>query len=344
MRHYGTFPLLNKEGTNTYVIAEAEINHNGDLETALKMVEVAKKAGAQAIKFQYILAEEIATPNSSYHSLFKKVELTHKEFEQIFDRSQVIGIDCFVTVPGLGTLERVLDLKPPVLKIGSTNLTNIPLLEKVGATGIPVLLSTGLGTLGEIETALNALNAPHTPVGIFHRTIQYPACMSDINLRAINTLQTAFPINPVGYSDHTEGEWAAIAAVTLGACMIEKHFTLDRSQDGPDHAFSTDPEQFTRMVRAIRQTEAALGNGIKKPAPAEASMIRSARRYLVAARDIRRGTTLNGDNLTCRRIPPDREGVEPAMLQYMVGWKAPKDYSVGEPLTWGDFKKASINS
>lgn len=330
-------PFIGNE--RVYVIAEAEINHNGKLATALEMVDTARKVGADAIKFQYVVADEIATRDSPYYALFKSVELSEADFRDVFARAAKAGIDCFITVPSIATLEPVLRLAPPMLKVGSTNLTNIPLLREIGKTGVPVLFSTGLGTLGEIENALAALDATPQRVGIFHCTVKYPAPMSIVNLRAIATMQAAFPGYTIGYSDHTEGETAVVAAVALGARMLEKHFTLDRSQAGPDHSFSTDPPGFTRLVSAVRDTEAALGDGIKRADDEEAAGIRSGRRYLVAAGAIRRGERLSSTNLVARRIPADRAGIPPGMIDNIAGWQAPRDYGAGDPLSWDDFGK-----
>jgi len=328
-------PFLNRSGT--YIAAEAEINHNGDLPTALRMVEAAHQAGADAIKFQYVVADEIATPDSPYYALFKNAELSEAQFREIFAHASRTGIDCFITAPSLGTLEPVVRLKPRMIKVSSTNLTNIPLLRAIGQTGIPVLLSTGLGNLGEIETALDALAATPEHVGIFHCAVQYPAPAEILNLRAIQTMQAAFPGYAVGLSDHSLGLTAPIAAAALGARILEKHLTLDRKMEGPDHAFSTEPEEFARMVAAVRDATAALGDGAKRPSAAERPHVRGARRYLVAARAIARGARFTAEALAARRIAADRDGLEPGMLDRLVRWRAPRDYAVNEPVCWSDF-------
>lgn len=327
----------------TYITAEAEINHNGDLKTALAMVDAARATGADAIKFQYVVADEIATADSPYYALFKGVELSEPAFREVFARATACGIDCFITVPSIATLEPVLRLEPRMLKISSANLTNIPLLREIGRSGLPVMLSTGLGTLGEIEEALSALDARPDRVALFHCTVKYPAPVDIVNLKAIGTMRAAFPGYAIGYSDHTEGETAAIAAVALGARMIEKHFTLDRAQEGPDHSFSTDPEGFSKLVRALRDTEAALGDGVKRAAKEEAAGIRGVRRYVVAARAIRRGENFTRADLTTRRISADHAGIAPAMLEHIAGWQAPRDYAAGDPLSWSDFKAGKLD-
>lgn len=324
----------------TYVVAEAEINHNGDAGTALRMVDAAHAAGANAIKFQFIVADEIATPDSPYYAIFKKVELTAEQFEKISGHARALGIDFFLTVPSIKTLAPVLQLKPHLIKVGSTNLTNLPLLETIGRARVPVVLSTGIGRLGDIEDALAALQSPPLPVALMHCTVQYPAPVEQLNLRALTTMAAAFPDQRIGYSDHTIGWVAAVAAVALGARLIEKHFTLDRKQEGPDHSFSTEPADFKVLVDAIRQTEAALGNPKKQPAPAELPMIRTARRYLVASRAVAAGQRLSADDVALRRVPAGCDGIEARYLHFFVGWKSPRNFKVGEPLTWAAFKQS----
>ena len=195
-----------------------------------------------------------------------------------------------------------------------------------------------MGNLGEIETALRSLNAPQNSVAILHCSVKYPAPLPSSNLRAISTLKAVFPNNIIGYSDHTEGEWAAIATLALGARIFEKHFTLDRSQEGPDHSFSEDPEGLRKYVNAIREIEIALGDGIKKASSLELPMIRGARRYVVAAKNIPKGAVFNKDDFTYRRISSDVEGIEPSMSSFITGWRSPISYALGEPLSWNDFK------
>jgi len=330
--------IKGKKNGHAYIIAEAEINHNGKLEIALDMVRVAKNVGADAIKFQYIVADNIVEPVSPYYDLFKRVELDYIEFQTIFECAVEIGIDCFLTVPDIESLRPVLELSPPYLKIGSSNLTNVPLLEEVGKAGLPVILSTGLGTLGEVETAVEALNLRDEALTLLHCTVQYPAPLKSLNLRAIATMLSVFPQFSIGFSDHSEGELAGIAAFVLGANVFEKHFTLDRSQEGPDHGFSTDPDGFDKYVKAIRQTEMALGDGIKRPDDEEVQIINRVRRFIVAARKISRGKIFEKEDLSCLRIDSEKEGIEPRMLAKILGWNSPQDYMQGEPLIWDDFK------
>jgi len=182
------------------------------------------------------------------------------------------------------------------------------------------------------------LQLADTALTLLHCTVQYPAPLKSLNLKAIATLLAVFPQYSIGFSDHSEGELAGIAAFILGANVFEKHFTLDRSQEGPDHGFSTDPDGFDRYVNAIRQTEMALGDGIKRPDDEEAQIINRVRRFIVAARKISRGKIFEKEDLSCLRIDSEKEGIEPRMLAKILGWNSPQDYMQGEPLIWDDFK------
>ena len=327
------FPI---DQTKTYIIAEAEINHNGKLQTALQMISTAKEIGADAIKFQYIIAEEICSKDSAYYDLFKKAELSHRECKTVMQYAEEKNIDCFFTSPSNNTLLKVIDLKPKFIKIGSTNISNIPLLKNTAKTGIPVILSTGMATLGEIETGLELLT--NIPVCLLHCAVRYPAEPSSLNLRAIATMKTVFPMNLIGYSDHSEGEQAAVAAITLGAKVIEKHFTLDKTDNGPDHHFSADPTEFKNMVHSIRTTEIMLGDGIKKPSELEIPNIVNARRYIVALKNIPAGDRITKSHIDCRRVKYVEGDIGSASFDLMVGWKSPKNYKTGETLNWNHIK------
>jgi len=328
------FPLKNDK---TFIVAEAEINHNGDLATALKMLETAGKIGADAVKFQYIIADEIASPDSDYYDLFKKVELTHDECLEIMANARERNIECFFTAPSIMTLQRIVELNPPYIKIGSSNITNLSLLDAVNQAGIPVILSTGTATIGEIETALNRL--PDLPVSLLHCTVQYPVKdPGELNLNAISTLQSVFPSHCIGYSDHTTGPLASAVAVVNGAKIIEKHFTLDRTQEGPDHAFSTDVEGFRQLIEAIRYTEMALGDGVKRPSASETSIVKNVRRYIVATKDINIGDTISSSNVSARRIAYFEGAVGAEFIDIVTGWETPCSFEKGTPLNWTALK------
>lgn len=329
----GRFPAGEER---VYVIAEAEINHNGDVATACAMIDAAKDAGADAVKFQYIIADEIASKDSPYYELFKKVELDFEAFTTIRDHAEAAGLDFFITVPSLNAVAPVVSLRPKFLKIGSTNITNLQLLEAVGKAGVPVILSTGLATIGEIETALEALG--DAQVALLHCTVSYPAPMDSLNLNALRTMAAAFPDNVVGFSDHSEGAAAAAASVALGARIIEKHFTLDREQEGPDHHFSIDPEGLAELVAAVRGVEAALGTGVKGPSALEMPMVAGARRYLVAAGELAAGTVLAEADFDCRRIQYVQGAVPASDYRLVPGLRLTKGLAAGEAMTWDHFK------
>jgi N,N'-diacetyllegionaminate synthase len=324
------FPLRKNK---TYIVAEAEINHNGNLETALEMINSASQIGADAIKFQYIIADEIATPGSKYHVLFKKVELTHSEYQEIMAYANSRDIDCFFTVPSLNALQHVTDLNPPYIKIGSSNINNIMLLDEVSKCGIPVILSTGMATIGEIETALNHLT--DQPVALLHCTVQYPVTdCSELNLKAISTLNHIFPHCCIGYSDHTIGSLASSIAVVQGAKIVEKHFTLDCKQEGPDHEFSTDIGGFKNLIESIKYVESALGDGVKRPSPSELKIIKQVRRYLIAAKNIDRNEIIRNSSIAASRIEYFDEAVGAEFADMLIGWRSKYQFKKGDPLDW----------
>ncbi len=331
------FPI---DSDSTYIIAEGEINHNGSVEIALDMVSAAKDAGADAIKFQYIVADEIAAKGTDFHKLFSKVELSFEELSVIRDKASGLGVDFFITAPSLGTLPQVNQLEPCFIKIGSTNITNIPLLEGIAALGRPVILSTGASRLGEIENALIALTG--VSVALLHCTVNYPAKTEDLNLKAITTMRSAFPDRVVGYSDHSIGDTAAVAAAALGARIIEKHFTLDKSMEGPDHSFSTDPIEFARLVAAVRACEEALGTGKKEPSASEANIPMVARRFVVAARNIPAGSPILALDLNYRRVDYVKGLVRVEEHGMIIDMISPRNYIAGEALNWDHFKAGGV--
>jgi sialic acid synthase SpsE len=326
-----------QDAAKVYIVAEAEINHNGDLNTAREMIRSAEAIGADAVKFQYIVADEIAAKDSPYYGFFKKVEFSHQQYGELVACAREAGIDCFFTAPSIATLEKICDFDPPVIKIGSSNLTNLPLLEAAAQTGIPLILSTGMATIGEVECALETVQ--QVPVCLLHCSVQYPADIREANLKSISTMQAAFPKQTIGYSDHTLGEWAAVAAVALGVKILEKHFTLDRLQEGPDHGFSTDPEGFRRFIEAVRGTESGLGDGVKRPSKSEMVMLQNTRRYLVASEAIPKGRPFSEENLACRRVKFLNGCISPRHIRCLMGWKAPREYMPGEALNWSHFKE-----
>jgi N-acetylneuraminate synthase len=349
----------------TYVIAEAGVNHNGSLELALRLIDTAAEAGADAVKFQTFRGTEVISrhaPKANYQkqttgegesqlAMVQKLELDADAHHRLVRHCVERGVQFLSTpfdVPSVGLL---VSLGVPRLKIPSGEITNPVLLRAIAATGLPVIVSTGMSTLGEVESALGIIASAYvarnggpvlTPAGaltspegrailrdkvtLLHCTTEYPAPFGEVNLRAIETMRHAFGL-PVGYSDHTPGIAIPTAAVALGACMIEKHFTLDCSLPGPDHRASLEPRELAEMVRAIRAVEQALGDGIKLPTRSEVPNLAVARRSLVAATAIRRGDRFTPSNLAVKR---PGTGIPAAEYDTWLGRVAARDYESDE--------------
>lgn len=319
------------------IIAEAEINHNGDVELAKKLVSAAAEIGADVIKFQCFVPEGFIAPGSSYLQIFQDVALSLDAFREIQAHAEKAGIRMLSTAGDLEGLGMIVDLGLEAIKIGSTNITNIGLLRAIAATRKPVYLSTGASTLGEVERAVDILSSGGAEIALFHCTVQYPAEAGNLNLNAIPTLATVFPEMRIGYSDHTVGNTAAAAARALGAEMFEKHFTLDRTLPGPDHTFSADPLEFAAYIRTIRDVEAMLGDGRKVPAGCEDGPRLNGRRYLTAMTDIAAGRTIEPDMIRPRRIEvtkiahPDML-LGPEFEMRIVGTRSRRAIKAGETL------------
>lgn len=350
------------------VIAEAGVNHDGDLGKALALVDAAADAGADIVKFQTFRANALATaaaPKAAYqkrltseaesqHAMLARLELSEADHAAVLERAHLRGLDFLSTPFDEASLALLVRLGLSRLKIGSGDLTNAPLLLAVARTGLPLILSTGMSDLTDIEEALGVLafgysgvsKAPGTGafreawrhadtrallggrVLLLHCTTDYPCAAADVNLRAMDTMAAAFGV-PVGYSDHTDGEAVSVAAVARGARVIEKHLTLDRNAKGPDHAASLEPDGFASLVRAIRVVEAGLGDGIKRPTAVEIPNIRVARKSVVAGRQIRAGQRIAVDDLVCKR-PGD--GRRPVALYDLIGEIATRDYDIDEAI------------
>ena len=327
-------------GQPVFVIAEAGVNHNGDLQMARALIDVAVDAGADAVKFQTFRADRLATPDApkaeyqlratgdeeSQLDMLRRLELSadaHRELQSYCRERGII----FLSTPFDEEAVDLLDeLAVPAFKISSGDVTNSPLLEHVAGKGKPVILSTGMSELSEVIEAVSVLNNAgcENPV-LLHCVTSYPADPADVNLRAMLTMRSAFDL-PIGFSDHTEGIDVALAAVALGACVIEKHFTLDRTLPGPDHGASLEPAELRALVRSIRRIETALGSGRKVPTATEIELAKVARRSLVAARDIPAGATLRRNMVVLRR---PGTGLSPAMLNALLGLRSVRDIAAG---------------
>jgi sialic acid synthase SpsE len=325
-----------------YIIAEAEINHNGDIETAKKMVEVAKECGADCVKFQYIIASEIADQSSPYYGLFKKAELSQGQFIELKEfAGKSVGIDFMMTVTSCKTFYLTRELGIKKIKISSSNLTNVLLLEEIGKykSQFEIYISTGMGTLSDIELALNTLRYDNNDknFNVFHCTSNYPADYENLNLNMIVTMKNIFRNLKVGYSDHTINNLAAIASVAIGAEILEKHFTLDKKMEGPDHFFSIDPEGLRKYILDVRNTEKALGKYEKSPAASEIGVIDTARRFIVFKTDARKGSKLNPEMFDTKRIGNAENAVEVKYVDILSKLKAARDYKAGDIIKWSDF-------
>jgi len=327
----------------TLIIAEAGVNHNGDLELAKQIVKAAANAGADLVKFQTFTAERLAidsAPKADYQNqttdqkqsqfaMLRQLELTAEMHEQLIVYCSKQGIGFFSTGFDLQSVDYLASLGADRFKIPSGEITNLPYLRHVGAFGKPLILSTGMATLGEIEAALDACEIAGTPrsrITVLHCNTEYPTPMQDVNLRAMCSIRDVFGV-AVGYSDHTLGIEVPIAAVALGATVIEKHLTLDRNLAGPDHKASLEPDEFAAMVRVIRNIEQAMGDGIKRPSPSESKNKSIARKSLVAARSIKAGERFTPENLTAKR---PGTGVSPMRWDEVMGRTATRDYGSDE--------------
>jgi N,N'-diacetyllegionaminate synthase len=329
----------------TLIIAEAGVNHDGDLEKARELVAAAASAGADYVKFQTFSARRLVGPDAAkaeYQKhgtgdsetqleMLQKLELSEQDHQVLIDTCASEGIRFLSTPFDLEAVQLLDRLGIDRYKIPSGEITNIPFLRKIGSLGKPIILSTGMANLGEVETALTVLEEGGTirdHITVLHCTTEYPTAPMYVNLRAMRTLGAALGV-AIGYSDHTLGLEVSIAAVALGARVIEKHLTLDRSAPGPDHHASLEPVEFGQLVRCIRNVEQALGDGIKRPTPGEIANRRVARKSIVAASDVEAGQVLTEANLTTRR---PEAGVSAAAWDQIVGKVASRSYRSGEPI------------
>ena len=331
--------------TRVFIIAEAGVNHNGSVDLALQLIDAAKTSGADAVKFQTFRADRIATRSAekakyqqrqaadgeSQFEMLRRLELDAAAHRRLIDHCRKGGIQFLSSPFDLQSVNLLDTLEIPLFKIPSGEITNLPFLERIAAKGRPVILSTGMSTLGEVEEAVQVLRAGGaTEITLLHCVTEYPAPYAEINLRAMQTLKLAFGL-PVGYSDHSPGIEIAIAAVALGAEIIEKHFTLDRSLPGPDHAASLEPKELKQMVAAIRNVESALGDGIKKPALCELPNIPVARKSVVAARALSAGQKLAAADLDIKR---PGTGLSPKLLTVLVGRTLRTNVEPDEVILW----------
>lgn len=329
------------------VIAEAGVNHNGNVSLAIELIDAAAESGADIVKFQTFKTSSLTTENApmakyqeintqtqnTQQAMLQKLELPLDDFYTLAQHAKEKGIQFLSTPFDLESISFLQKMKLNTVKIGSGEITNLPYLRRIAKFKWDIFLSTGMSSLDEVQDALNALiksGVNESSITLFHCTTEYPAPVQDVNLRAMLTLKDKFSnIAGIGYSDHTKGITIPIAAVSLGATVIEKHFTLDKKMDGPDHKASLEPHELKQMVQAIRDVSSSLGNGIKEPAPSEIPNRTVARKSIVAARDILAGELLTEENLTTKR---PGNGISPMCWDDIIGTAAPRNFKKDELL------------
>ncbi len=327
----------------TLIIAEAGVNHNGDINLAKRLIDTAAAAGADFVKFQTFKADRQVTRSAlkadyqskltdkaeSQHEMLRRLELTEDMHHELIAHCESRDIGFLSTGFDIQSIDLLASLGQNFFKIPSGEITNLPYLRHIGSLGKAVIVSTGMATMDEIQAAIDVLNKAgtlRTSIIVLHCTTEYPAPMGEVNLRAMQSIQTACGVE-VGYSDHTQGIEVAIAAVAMGATVIEKHFTLDRTLPGPDHQASLEPAELLAMVSAIRNIEVALGDGVKRPSLSEIKNMAVARKSLVASRLIKVGEKFTSENMTAKR---PGTGVSPMRWDEIVGKTALRGYVADE--------------
>ena len=328
---------------SVFIIAEAGVNHNGSIELAFKLVDAAVEAGVDAVKFQTFKSENLVSRNTqkaeyqkkttdsseSQLEMLKKLELDSDAYKKLIDYCQEKDIMFLSTPFDHSSIDLLYELGLKIFKIPSGEISNLPYLRLIGSLGKQVILSTGMSTLKEVGDALTILVDSGTKkedITVLHANTMYPTPMEDVNLNAMQTIQKEFDV-AVGYSDHTLGIEVDISAVTMGASIVEKHFTLDKTMKGPDHKASLDPKELRAMVSAIRNIEKALGNGVKVPSRSEQPNITVARKSIVAKKMIKQGDVLTEENITVKR---PGNGISPMKWNEVLGTLATRDYQMDE--------------
>jgi len=331
----------------TFIIAEAGVNHNGSIRIAKKLIDAAKSAGADAIKFQTFKAEKLVTKDAAkadyqkrttatdetQYKMLKKLELSENDHKELFNYCKRKRIT-FISSPfDEESVDILNNLGIEIFKIPSGEITNLPILKHISRIGKEMILSTGMSNLGEVETAVDCIyKEGNKKLTLLHCVTEYPAPYLEINLKAMLTLKNAFNL-PVGYSDHTKGIEISLAAVALGAQVIEKHFTLDRNMEGPDHKASLEPNELRMMINAIRNIEKAIGDGIKRPAKCEIKNLKVARKSIVVKKALKVGDKITINHLTLKR---SGSGIEPKFFEILIGRTVNKDLKIDSVINWSD--------
>jgi N-acetylneuraminate synthase len=335
--------------SKVFIIAEAGVNHNGSLDLAYQLIDVAKDAGADAVKFQTFKAENVVSKladkaeyqkkttgsDKSQLEMIKKLEISFDDFVKLkkyCDKKEIMFLSTPFDHQSIDFLYDLID----IYKIPSGEIINYPYLKHIAAKNKPIIMSTGMANLGEIEEAINTIRSVNSKakISLLHCTTNYPTPYEEVNLKAMQTLVAAFKL-PVGYSDHTMGIEVPVAAVAMGAKIIEKHFALDKKLPGPDHKASLEPDELKEMVKAIRNIEMALGDGIKKLNKSEIEIMKVARRSLIATRDIISGEIIKDSDITIKR---PGVGIPPKFKEIVIGMKLVNNIKQDEPFRWENFK------
>lgn len=339
----------------TFVIAEAGVNHNGDESLALRLIDMAADSGADAVKFQSFKAEKLARPGAEkaeyqkrttgggdQFSMLRRLEISEDMHRKLKARCDSVGIEFMSTPFDEESADFLVGLGMRRIKVPSGELTNHPFLAHIAGKNLPIILSTGMSTLDEVRESIREIDGARNRLGftvplekmltVLHCTSNYPTALENVNLRVIQTLGRSLQL-PVGYSDHTDGIVVAVAAVAVGAVVIEKHFTLDRSLAGPDHAASLEPDELTEMVKRVREVERAMGSPTKEPTASEIPVRELVRRSVTLVRDVKTGSAIGRADIALLR---PGNGIQPRDLEKIIGRHAAKDLGAGTTLQWGD--------
>ena len=318
---------------NTYVIAEGGLNHNGDINIAKKLIDSAKECGANAIKFQTYKTENFVRETNQYFDVFKNAELNFEQFEELKNYSKNIGLTFFSTPFDIESAEFLNQLEIPCFKIASSDLTNLPLITKIAKMQKPMIISSGLSTMNEINDAVNCcLFEGNNQIALLHCVANYPAQPNEVNMNVINTLKKTFGF-PIGYSDNGESSLVDIVAVSMGANIIEKHFTLDKKMSGPDHSFSIDPNGLKSLISQIHEIDQMKGDGIKIPQFSEIKNRLTIRKSITAKRDLQQGEKIQEGDISIKR-PAD--GIEPKYLTMILGKTINTNIKKDSPIFWSN--------
>jgi N-acetylneuraminate synthase/N,N'-diacetyllegionaminate synthase len=335
--------FINSLKNKPIVIAEAGVNHNGSFKTACKLIEEASRAGADIIKFQIFKAYECASNSAqkaeyqrngdhdNQYQMLSKLELPFSDFEKLKHLAEKRNLKFLATPDGEESLNFLCKLGVEAIKIASGEITNLPFLQLIARKKLPLILSTGMSTLGEVEKALHTLqNNGSREIMLLHCVSSYPAAPEELNLKAMQTIKSAFNL-PTGFSDHSIGYEAAIAATALGAEIIEKHLTLDKRMTGPDHSASLEPHELKQLINSVRKTKTMLGSPVKKPSDLEKNNIKVVRRSICATSDLRQNQRISASDIACKR---PATGIQPEFFNQLIGRKCIKAIKSDQPINW----------